>query len=81
MKMNIAVLAGDGIGPEVIDQALKVVKAIGQKYQHDMSFTEAITGAAAIDTVGDPYPEETHQICMDADAVLFGAIGHSESQT
>jgi len=74
--MNIAVLAGDGIGPEVIDQALKVVKAIGQKYQHDMSFTEAITGAAAIDTVGDPYPEETHQICMDADAVLFGAIGH-----
>lgn len=76
MNMNIAVLAGDGIGPEVVDQALKVVKAIGQKYQHDMNFTEAITGAAAIDAVGDPYPEDTHQICMDADAVLFGAIGH-----
>jgi len=76
MNMNIAVLAGDGIGPEVVDQALKVVKAIDQKYGHDMTFTEAITGAAAIDAVGDPYPEETHQVCMDADAVLFGAIGH-----
>ncbi len=74
--MNIAVLAGDGIGPEVVDQAMKVVKAIGQKFDHNMNFTSAITGAAAIDAVGDPYPEETHKICMDADAVLFGAIGH-----
>lgn len=74
--MNIAVLAGDGIGPEVIDQALKVVKAIGQKYNHELNFTEAITGASAIDAIGDPYPEATHQVCMDADAVLFGAIGH-----
>lgn len=76
MKMNIAVLAGDGIGPEVVDQALKVVKAIGQKFDHDMSFTEAVTGAVAIEQVGDPYPEDTHKVCMDADAVLFGAIGH-----
>ncbi|NBA86411.1 3-isopropylmalate dehydrogenase [Emticicia sp. CRIBPO] len=76
MKLNIAVLAGDGIGPEVIDQALKVVHAIGQKYNHEINLTPAITGAAAIDAVGNPYPDETHEICMNADAVLFGAIGH-----
>lgn len=76
MKKNIAVLAGDGIGPEIINEALKVVKAIEHKFGHSFTYTEAITGAAAIDAVGDPYPEETHQVCMDADAVLFGAIGH-----
>jgi 3-isopropylmalate dehydrogenase len=76
MKLNIAVLAGDGIGPEVIDQALKVVNAIGKKYGHEISLTHAITGAAAIDAVGVPYPDETHEICMQSDAVLFGAIGH-----
>jgi 3-isopropylmalate dehydrogenase len=75
MKMNIAVLAGDGIGPEVIEQALKVVKAIAKKYKHDMSFEHGITGASAIDAVGNPYPDETHDLCMKSDAVLFGAIG------
>ena len=75
MKMNIAVLAGDGIGPEVIDQALKVVKAVAKKYNHDMSFEHGITGASAIDAVGNPYPDETHELCMKSDAVLFGAIG------
>lgn len=76
MKKNIAVLAGDGIGPEIINEALKVVKAIEKKFNHCFSYTEAIVGASAIDTVGDPYPEETHKVCMEADAVLFGAIGH-----
>lgn len=76
MKKNIAVLAGDGIGPEVIDQALKVVKAIEKKFNHEFTYTHALTGAAAIDAVGDPYPAETHEICMKSDAVLFGAIGH-----
>ncbi|MDP5121237.1 MAG: 3-isopropylmalate dehydrogenase, partial [Spirosomaceae bacterium] len=72
----LAVLAGDGIGPEVIDQAIKVVDAIGKKYGHTINYTHAITGAVAIDEVGNPYPDETHEICMNADAVLFGAIGH-----
>lgn len=76
MNLNIAVLAGDGIGPEVIDQALKVVNAIGKKYGHSINLTHGITGAAAIDAVGNPYPDETHELCMKADAVLFGAIGH-----
>ncbi|WP_396638020.1 3-isopropylmalate dehydrogenase [Maribacter sp. R77961] len=76
MKLNIALLAGDGIGPEVIDQAVKVCDVIANKYNHEINWKPALTGAAAIDAVGDPYPEETHEICANADAVLFGAIGH-----
>lgn len=75
MKLNIAVLPGDGIGPEIINQALKVVDAVATKFGHEVTTKEGIVGATAIDQVGDPYPESTHQICMDADAVLFGAIG------
>lgn len=76
MKLNIAVLAGDGIGPEIIAQAIKVVDAVCAKKGHEVAYQEALTGAAAIDAVGDPYPDSTHQICLAADAVLFGAIGH-----
>ncbi len=75
MDFNIAVLAGDGIGPEIIEQAIKVLKAVGNKYRHNFKFTEALVGATAIDRVGDPFPEETFQLCMNSDAVLFGAIG------
>ena len=76
MKLKIALLAGDGIGPEVIAQAVKVCDAIATKFDHEISWRPALTGAAAIDAVGDPYPEETHEICSASDAVLFGAIGH-----
>lgn len=76
MKLNIALLAGDGIGPEVIDQAVKVSNAIAKKYHHQITWTPALTGAAAIDDCGEPYPDKTHAICVAADAVLFGAIGH-----
>ncbi len=76
MKLNIALLAGDGIGPEVIDQAVKVCDAVAVKFNHEINWTPALTGAAAIDAVGEPYPDETHDICVAADAVLFGAIGH-----
>ena len=76
MNMNIALLAGDGIGPEVIDQAVKVCDAVAKKFNHDINWIPALTGAAAIDAVGEPYPDETHEICENADAVLFGAIGH-----
>ena len=75
MQYKIATLPGDGIGPEIIDQAVKVLKAIGEKYGHSFDFQFALTGAAAIDKVGEPYPDATHEICMAADAVLFGAIG------
>ncbi|MDA3881190.1 MAG: 3-isopropylmalate dehydrogenase [Prolixibacteraceae bacterium] len=73
--LNIAVLAGDGIGPEIIEQALKVTKAVCDKFGHELKYKKALTGACAIDAVGDPYPAETHQLCMESDAVLFGAIG------
>jgi len=75
MKLNIAVLPGDGIGPEIVEQAMKSVKAIAQKFNHELEFEYGLTGAAAIDQVGDPYPAETHDLCMKSDAVLFGAIG------
>ncbi len=76
MKLNIALLAGDGIGPEVIEQAVRVCDAVATKFDHEIIWTPALTGAAAIDAVGEPYPDETHEICINADAVLFGAIGH-----
>jgi len=76
MNFNIALLAGDGIGPEVIDQAVKVCDIVATKFNHTINWTPALTGAAAIDAVGEPYPDDTHDICVAADAVLFGAIGH-----
>jgi 3-isopropylmalate dehydrogenase len=75
MEMNIALLPGDGIGPEVIAQAVKVVNAVAKKFNHKITFEEAPVGATAIDLTGDPYPDSTHQVCLKADAVLFGAIG------
>ena len=75
MKLNLAILPGDGIGPEIIEQAMKVVKAVAKKFNHELSYEYGITGASAIDKVGDPYPAETHDLCMKSDAVLFGAIG------
>ena len=75
MKLKIAVLAGDGIGPEISEQGVAVMQAVCNKFGHEVSFTPALCGAAAIDAVGDPFPEETFQICQDADAVLFSAVG------
>jgi len=75
MKMNIAVLPGDGIGPEIVEQAMKAVKAVCAKKGHELNYEYAITGACAIDEVGEPYPKATHELCMKSDAVLFGAIG------
>jgi 3-isopropylmalate dehydrogenase len=75
MKLKIALLAGDGIGPEITDQAVKVSDAIAKKFGHEITWRPALTGAAAIDAVGDPYPDSTHEICASSDAVLFGAIG------
>ena len=75
MKLKIAVLAGDGIGPEISEQGVAVMQAVCNKFGHEVSFTPALCGAAAIDAVGDPFPEETFQICRDSDAVLFSAVG------
>jgi len=75
MQKNIAILAGDGIGTEVIEQALKVVKAIERRFDYRFTYTPALVGATAIEQSGNPYPDQTHDICMQSDAVLFGAIG------
>ena len=75
MELKIAVLAGDGIGPEISAEGVKVMKAVCSKFGHQVTFTEALCGAAAIDAVGNPFPEETLKVCQDADAVLFSAVG------
>jgi 3-isopropylmalate dehydrogenase len=75
MNLHIAVLSGDGIGPEVTNQSIKILTAIAEKYQHTFTFENALVGAIAIDETGNPLPEKTLDLCLDADAVLFGAIG------
>ncbi len=75
MKLKIAKLPGDGIGPEVVEQAVKVVDAVAKKFGHEIEYSFAYVGACAIDKYGDAYPEETHKVCMESDAVLFGAVG------
>ncbi|HVN57704.1 MAG TPA: 3-isopropylmalate dehydrogenase [Bacteroidales bacterium] len=75
MKFNLAVLPGDGIGPEIMEQAVKVTGAIGKKFGHSFKFNYALVGATAIDKTGNPLPDETLAACKESDAVLFGAIG------
>lgn len=75
MQATIATLAGDGIGPEVMEQALRVLDAIADKYNHDITTTPALIGGAAIDATGTSLPDETLAICEKADAVLLAAVG------
>lgn len=75
MKLNIAVLAGDGIGPEISVQGVAVMTAVCKKFGHEVTYKEALVGAAAIDAVGNPFPNETYNICKEADAVLFSSVG------
>ncbi|MEP0265800.1 3-isopropylmalate dehydrogenase [Dokdonia sp.] len=76
MNYNIAIIPGDGIGPEVTAQATKALDAIADMFDHHFTYTQALMGACAIDATGNPLPEETIDICEAADAILFGAIGH-----
>lgn len=75
MEKRIAVLPGDGIGPEVTGEAIKVLRRIAEVYGHKFEFVYAPAGGCAIDECGEPYPESTHQVCCSSDAVLFGSIG------
>ena len=75
MKLKIAVLSGDGIGPEVTKQAIKVLQAVAVVYQHQFEFEEGLVGAIAIDKTNNPLPDATLELCKNSDAVLFGAIG------
>jgi 3-isopropylmalate dehydrogenase len=75
MRARIAIIAGDGIGPEIIAAAVRVLEAIGRKYQHQFELEAAPFGGIAIDLHGDPLPSSTLDLCLAADAVLLGAIG------
>lgn len=75
MKLKIAVLPGDGVGPEVCDQTLKVLKAIEKKFKHKFIFTTGLIGGSALKAKGIPLPDETLELCLNSDAILFGAIG------
>lgn len=75
MTYKIAVLPGDGIGPEIVAEAVKVLEVLKREYSLDIEMENALVGGAAIDATGGPLPDETMQICKDADAVLLGAVG------
>jgi len=75
MNLKIAVLPGDGIGPEIVEEAKKVILSVAKKFNHEVQFTFGLVGATAIDQTGNPFPDETFELCKSSDAVLFGAIG------
>jgi 3-isopropylmalate dehydrogenase len=76
MDYKIAIIKGDGIGPEIVNEAMKVMDAIGVKFNHKFNYNEVLMGACAIDATGTPLPDETLEVCKNSDAILFGAIGH-----
>lgn len=75
MNFRIAVLPGDGIGPEISVQGVDVMSAICRKFGHEVEYRYGLCGADAIDKTGDPFPEDTYKLCLWADAVLFSAVG------
>lgn len=75
-SFNIAVIPGDGIGPEVTKQSIKVLDAVAEAFGHAFHYTYCLMGADAIDRTGNPLPDETLNICLQSDAILLGAIGH-----
>jgi len=75
MKANITIMSGDGVGPEITREAVKVLQTIGSVFDHDFSLDDALFGGIAIDETGTPYPEKTQQACKNSDAVLLGAVG------
>ncbi len=78
MNLRIAILAGDGIGPEVTHEAVCILKAVAEFGSHDFAFTEALIGGVAIDAEGTPLPKSTIEACLDSDAVLLGAVGDNK---
>src|SRR6476469_4840813 len=76
MIKNIVIIEGDGIGPEVTRQSIKILNAVAEKFHHEFHYTYCLMGADAIDKTGSPLPDETIDACLNSDAILFGAIGH-----
>jgi 3-isopropylmalate dehydrogenase len=76
MQKKIAVIMGDGVGPEVTQQSIKILDAVAQQFGHSFHYGFCMMGAEAIDKTGNPLPDETLEACLDSDAILFGAVGH-----
>ena len=81
MNYNIAVIKGDGIGPEIVPQAVNALNAIGEKFGHTFHFTDVLMGGCAIDETGVALPQETVDVCLSSDSVLLGAIGGPKWET
>ncbi|MCR5415174.1 MAG: 3-isopropylmalate dehydrogenase [Pseudobutyrivibrio sp.] len=79
MKYNVGVIRGDGIGPEIVTEAIKVLDAIGQKYGHEFNYTEILMGGCSIDATGEPLTDDAIAAALDSDAVLMGSIGGNTS--
>ena len=75
MKLKIGVIKGDGIGPEVVNEAMKVLDKVGVVYGHEFDYTQLLMGGASIDTYGVPLTDETIELAKNSDAVLLGSIG------
>lgn len=78
MDFTIAVVKGDGIGPEVVDSSVEILNTIGTKFGHKFIYKEVFAGGCAYDKYGEPLPEETIKVCKESDAVLLGAVGGDE---
>jgi 3-isopropylmalate dehydrogenase len=78
MNMKILVIPGDGIGPEVTREAVRVLKHVARKWKHELHLTEGLLGGIAIHQTGGPFPEETRKLALEADATLLGAVGLPE---
>ncbi len=78
MEKKIAVIKGDGIGPEIVTEAIKVLDKVADKYNHKFTYTDVLMGGCAIDATGVPLPSETVDICLKSDSVLLGAVGGSK---
>lgn len=76
MKKRIAVIEGDGIGPEVTRQSVRILNTVAEAFDHEFEYTYCLMGADAIDKTGPPLPDETIEVCLNSDAILLGAIGH-----
>ena len=74
MEKQIAIIEGDGIGPEVTRQAVKALNAIAERFNHRFQYTYCLMGAVAIDRTGNPLPDATIETCLNSDAILFGAF-------
>ena len=81
MEKRIAVLPGDGIGKEIIQGAIEILEAVGERYHHQFSFTYGEIGGSAIDATGVPLPDETISLCKESDAILLGAVGGPKWET